>query len=168
MEDLGLLGVHGSKVPIGRRLHGKQRDDLEEVVLNHVAQTAGGFVKRAAVPHAEILGQGYLDASHVVAVPDRFQEGIGEAEIEDIHDRLLPQEVIDAEDRVFRERRARDAVELPRGGQVASERLFDNDARMLGQVRGAKPFDHRLEERGRDGQIVRWAPSADPAPLLSP
>ena len=55
---------------------------------------------------------------------------------------------------------ARDVVELPRGGQVASERLFDNDARMLGQVRGAKPFDHRLEERGRDGQVVRWAPSA--------
>ena len=50
---------------------------------------------------------------------------------------------------------SRDAVELPRGGQVASERLFDNDARMLGQVRGAKPFDHRLEERGRDGQVVR-------------
>ena len=54
----------------------------------------------------------------------------------------------------------RDAVELPRGGQVASERLFDNDARMLGQVRGAEPFDHRLEERGRDGEVVRRAPSA--------
>jgi hypothetical protein len=37
--------VHGSKVLAGRRLHGKQRDDLEEVVLDHVAQTAGGFVK---------------------------------------------------------------------------------------------------------------------------
>ena len=56
MKDLGFLAVHGSKVPDGRRLHGKQRDDLEEVVLDHVAQTAGGFVKRAAVLHAEILG----------------------------------------------------------------------------------------------------------------
>ena len=33
-----------------------------------------------------------------------------------------------------------------RGGQVASERLFDDDARMLGQVSGTEPFDHRLEE----------------------
>ena len=56
MKDLGFLVVHGSKVPIGRRLHGKQRDDLEEVVLYHIAQTAGSFVKRAAVPDAEILG----------------------------------------------------------------------------------------------------------------
>ena len=54
----------------------------------------------------------------------------------------------------------RDAVELPRGGQVAAERLFDDDARMLGQVRGTEPFDHRREERGRDGEVVRRAPSA--------
>ena len=152
--------MHGSKAPTGRRLHGQQRDDLEEVVLDHVAQTAGGFVKRAAALHAEILGEGDLDAGHVVAVPDRLEERIGEAEIEDIHDRLLPEEVIDAEDRVFRKHRVRDAVELPRRGQVASERLFDDDARMLGQVRGTEPFDHRLEERGRDGEIVRRAPSA--------
>ena len=32
----------------------------------------------------------------------------------------------------------RDAVELLRGGQVTSERFFDNDARMLGQVRGSE------------------------------
>ena len=29
----------------------------------------------------------------------------------------------------------RDAVELPRGGQVAAERLFDDDARILSQFR---------------------------------
>ena len=130
------------------------------MVLDHVTQTAGGFVKCAALPNAEILGQGYLDAGHVVAIPDRLQERIGEAEIEDIHDRLLSEEVVDAEDRVFREHRVRDVVELPRGGQIASERLFDNDARMLGQVRGAKPFDDGLEERGWNREVVRRAPGA--------
>ena len=54
----------------------------------------------------------------------------------------------------------RDAVELARRGQVAAERLFDDDARMLGQARGAEPFDHRREERGRDGEVVRRAPGA--------
>ena len=144
-ENLGFLAVHGSKVPDGRRLHGEQRDDLEEVVLDHVAQTARGFVERTAVLDAEILGEGYLDAGHVVAVPDRLEERIGEAEIEDVHDRFLPEEVIDAEDRVFREHRPRDAVKLARG-QVASERLFDDDTPMLGQVSGTEPFDNRLEE----------------------
>ena len=67
--------------------------------------------------------------------------------------------MIDAENRVLREHRLRDVVELARRRQVASERLFNNDARMLGQVRGTEPFDHRLEERRRDGEVVRRAPS---------
>ena len=53
----------------------------------------------------------------------------------------------------------RDAIELPRRGQVAPERLFDDDARLVGQARGAEPLDHRREERGRDGEVVRRAPS---------
>ena len=49
-------------------------------------------------------------------------------------------------------------VELLRGGQVASERLFDNDARMLGQVRGTESFDHHLKKRRRNREVVRRAP----------
>ena len=97
MKDLGFLVVYGSKISISRRFHGKQCDDLEEMVLDHVAQTAGSFVKLAALPDAELLGQGYLDAGHVVAIPDGLQERIGKTEVQDIHDRLLPEEVIDAE-----------------------------------------------------------------------
>ena len=54
--------------------------------------------------------------------------------------------------------RQRDAVELPRRSQVASERLFDDDARLIGQARRAEPFDHRGEQRGRDGEVMRRTP----------
>ena len=119
-KDLGFLVVDGSKVPAGRRLHGKQCDHLEEMILDHVAQTAGRFVKGSAAFHSEILGQGYLDAGHIIAIPDRFQERIGEAEIEDIHDRLFSEEVIDAKDRVFREHTSArpDSVPAPKRGRV--------------------------------------------------
>ena len=49
----------------------------------------------------------------------------------------------------------RDAVELSRRGEVAAEGLFDDDARVLGQARGAQALDHGLEQRGRDGEVVR-------------
>jgi hypothetical protein len=52
----------------------------------------------------------------------------------------FPRKVIDAEDRVFRKHLLRDLVELPRGGEVASERLLDNDARMLGQFAAPSPL----------------------------
>jgi hypothetical protein len=48
--------VYGSEVPARWRLHGKECDYLEEVVLDHVAQASGGFVKRATFLHAEVLG----------------------------------------------------------------------------------------------------------------
>ena len=60
----------------------------------------------------------------------------------------------------------RDAVELPRRSQVASERLFDDDARMLGQARGAESLDHRLEQRRRNGEVVRRAPRLPSACLM--
>ena len=137
--------MHRSEVSVGGRLHGKQRDKLEEVVLDHIPQTARAFIKRTAVFHSEIFRQGYLDAGDVVAVPDRLQERIGEAEIEDVHDRLFPEVVVDSEDGVFREYRPRHFVEFLRGGQVASERLFHDDSRVFSQFRGAEFFDHRLK-----------------------
>ena len=59
---------------------------------------------------------------------------------------------------------ARDAVELARRGQVAPERLLDDDARVAGQAGGAEPLDHRREQRGRDGEVVRRAPRIGRAP----
>ena len=49
-------------------------------------------------------------------------------------------------------------VEFSCGGQVASEGLFDNDTRMLSQLRDAKPSNHRLKKRGRNSEIVRRPP----------
>ncbi len=54
----------------------------------------------------------------------------------------------------------RDPVELPSGGQVSPEGLFDDDARMVGKVGGAQPPDDGREERGRDRMVVRRAPGA--------
>src|SRR4029079_9204474 len=87
--------------------------------------------------------------------PDRLQERISEAEIENVHDRFLAEEVVDPEYRIFREHRLCDAIELPRGGQVATERLLDDHARMVGQAGGAQPFDYGCKERRRDGEVVR-------------
>ena len=50
----------------------------------------------------------------------------------DIHDRLLGKEVIDTEDRVFREYRMGNAVQFLSRGQIASEWLFDDDPRTRG------------------------------------
>src|SRR5260370_41393784 len=92
-ENLRLLSVDGSKIPRDGRFHGEERDNLEQVVLNHVSQAPRGLVECTPAVHAELLGKSDLDASNIVTVPDGFQERIGKAEVEDVHDRLLPQEM---------------------------------------------------------------------------
>ncbi len=167
-EDIGLVAVHGLEVAARRRLHRQQRDDLEQVVLHHVAQAARAFVERAAALDAELLGQRDLHAGDVVAVPDRLEKGVGEAEVQDVHDRLLAQEVIDAEDRVLGEGAARDPVELARRGQVAAERLFDDDPPAFGQPGGVEAADDRGEQRRRDGEVERRALRAAQGDVAAP
>ena len=62
MEDAGLFAVHGLEPAIRRGFHREQRNELEHVVLNHVAQAARSLVKTTTTGHAEILGQRDLDA----------------------------------------------------------------------------------------------------------
>ena len=69
-----------------------------------------------------------LDA---IAVPDRLQEPVGEAEAEDIQHGFLADVVIDAEDLRFVERVVEDPVQLLGGGKVATEGLLDDDPGVL-------------------------------------
>ena len=84
-----------------RRLHGQQQQHVEQMVLDDVADGADLVVELAAALDAEILGHGDLHALDVIAVPDRLEEGVGEAEIEQVLDRFLAEIVVDAEDRLF-------------------------------------------------------------------
>src|ERR1035441_369770 len=120
------------------------------MILDHVPQTAGGFVKCAALSHTEAFRQRDLDTGDVITIPNWFKEGIGEAEVKDVHDRFLSQEVIDAKDRIFRKDRPRYTVQRASRRQVAPKRLLDDNPRILGQLRGAQPVDHGLKERRRD------------------
>ena len=55
-------------------------------------------------------------------------------------------------------------LRFARRGEIATERLFDDDARAFGQAGGAEPLDDRGEERGRDGEVVRRTRGRRPAP----
>src|SRR6188472_4483506 len=50
-----------------------------------------------------------------------------------------------------------DLVELTRRLEVATERLLDDDARVLRAARRAEVLDHDSEQRRRDREVVRGA-----------
>jgi hypothetical protein len=46
-------------------------------------------------------------------------------------------------------------IELTRGGEIAAEGLLDNHARVGVELGAPERFDHRFEERGRNGEVER-------------
>ena len=65
---------------------------------DHVAVGARLLVEAGAGADPERLRHVDLDVVDVVAVPDRLEEAVGEAQGEDVLRRLLAEEVVDAED----------------------------------------------------------------------
>src|SRR5208283_5889090 len=97
-----------------------------------VANGAGLIIEGAAALDAKILGHGDLDALDVIAIPERLHEGVGEAEHEDIVDRALAEEVVDAEDVLLVIGAVKNLVKCLGGGQIIAKGFFDDDARAFG------------------------------------
>ena len=95
-------------------------------------------VERAPIGDVERLGHRDLDGRHVLGIPDRFQEPVGEAEVDQVLDGLLAQEVVDPEDARLVEDPMERVVEAPRPGQVAPERFLHDDPRAVGAARLAE------------------------------
>ncbi|BAS17985.1 hypothetical protein AHiyo8_62880 [Arthrobacter sp. Hiyo8] len=95
---------------------------------------------------------------NIVGVPQRLEQLVGEAQGQDVLDRLLAKVVVDAEDRVRREDGLHDVVELARGLQVVAEGLLDDHAAPLPVAGLRQPvlgelLADLLEGLGRDGQV---------------
>ena len=88
------------------------------------------------------------------AVPDRLEERVGEAEVEQVLHRPLAEVVVDAEDRRLVESAQEDLVERLRRVEVVAERLLDDDPGARGAARLAELLHDQLEQAGRDGQVV--------------
>ena len=141
----------------GRRLHGGERQHLEQVGDHHVAVGARGLVEVGALGQPELLGHVDLDVVDVVAVPDRLEQPVGEAEGEDVLRRLLAQEVVDPEDLLLVEDLVQLAVQLLRRGQVGAERLLHDDPGALDEL---GVVEHVHDGQGclrRDAQVVQPA-----------
>ena len=143
--------VSGS--PPAGGLHGGGRDHLHEVVDHDVAQRADRVVEVAAVLDPEALRHRDLDALEAVPVPDRLEHRVGEAEVEELLEAHLPQEVVDPVDLRLVEVLVELGGERPGGRQVVAERLLDDDRAWLGETGVGQALDDRAEQERRDLEV---------------
>ena len=137
-----------------RRLHRNEREHLQEVVLHDVADRADRVVEAAPLLDAEVLGHGDLDRLDVLAVPERLEEGVREAQVHDVLDRLLAQEVVDPEEALLREDRGQTLVQLARGCEIGAEGLLDDEpAPIVDETRSRELIGDLEERRGWRGEV---------------
>ena len=141
-----------------RRLHRHEAEDLEQVGDDHVAVGAGLLVEAGALAEPERLRHVDLHVIDEVAVPDRLEQAVGEAEGEDVLRRLLAEEMIDAEDLLLGEH----LVQLARSATTALARSVPNGFSMmmrepLDQARFAQHPDRRQRRVRRHAQVVQAA-----------
>ena len=138
----------------GRRLHGDEREHLQEMVLYDVPERANRVVERTAILDTEVLGHRDLDGLDVLSVPERLEESVREPEVHDVLDRLLPEEVVDAEQALLGDDGGQAPVQLPRRRKVGAEGLLDDQPRPLSdEAFGRELFGDLPEHRRRRREV---------------
>ena len=136
-----------------RWLHRDHRQQLQRVVLDHVAQRAGAAVEIAARADAERLGQRDLDVGDALAPPERLEQRVAEAQRHQVLHRRLAEVVVDPKRLLLGEYRAHDAVDLLRARQVVAERLLEHDAHLAARSgRRRRAARRRREQVGAGRQ----------------
>ena len=158
LDDLGLLGADRVGIEGDRRLHGRQRQQLEHVVGHHVAQRAGLLVELAAPLDADGLRRGDLDMVDVLAVPQRLEQAVGEAQRHDVLHRFLAEEMVHPVDLMLLQRLQDLGIERLGRWQIMPERLLDHDPAPLAvlfrhHVRRPQARHDDAEEAIGDGEI---------------
>ena len=154
-QHLELFVAHGIGVERNGRLHGHDAQQLQQVVLQHVAHGPGAVVEPGAAAHAHALGHGDLHALDVGAAPQGFEDGVAKAQHHQVLHGFFAQVVVDAEGLAFGEVAAHFVVDFAGRGQVVAQRFFEHDAAAGGNQPGPRQVGaDGGEQAGRGGQVV--------------
>jgi hypothetical protein len=112
-----------------RRLHRHDAQQLQQMVLHHVAQCAGLVVEGAASLDAQLLGHVDLHVTMTAAAPQRLEQRVAEAQRQQVLHRLLAEIMIDPIDLPFGKDRADVLVDVSAEARSVAQRLLEHHAR---------------------------------------
>src|ERR1700676_1237383 len=158
VKDFGLLVAAFIGVEGDGRLHGGHGEELEKMIWDHVAESAGGFVEAATMLDADGFGGGDLDVVDVVAIPKGFDDVVRKAKDHDVLNGFFAEVMVDAVDLLFSENFFEVVVELDSGLQIVVKGFFDDDAGPLAvfffrHSCRAKLLDDGGEKARGDGEV---------------
>ena len=136
-------------------LNGEEREHLQEVVLDYVADDSILVKVSASAFDTEVFRQDDLHVADVLAGPKGLENKVGEAQDGEVFDELLTEVVIDAVELVLRERLVQARTKLSTALQIVPKRLFNNHASVarVGAASVGGVLCNGDEDAGRDGEV---------------
>src|SRR5262249_38046589 len=159
-EQPDLFVSHRFRVPTHGGVHRQQHQDLEHMVLYHIANRTDFFIETPAPLHAEVLGHCDLHARNVVAVPDGFEKRVGKPKIEKILDWFLSQKMVDAENGRLGKRLMKSPVQQLCRRQISAKWFFNDHSRVIRRTGFSEPVDNDAKHAWGNRQIMQWPLSA--------
>src|SRR5438105_5100042 len=103
MEDFDLFVSYCAGTKSYGWFHGNQCEELEDMVLYHVADGSRLFVVGATALYANVFCDGDLDMVNIAPVPDRFKDAVCQAENKNILYCFFTEVVVNTIDLFFSE-----------------------------------------------------------------
>ena len=117
-----------------RRIHGKQRENLERVTLNHVHQRTGAVVVAGASLEGEAFVEDDIHALDVLRVENRLNHAVGETQAKDVEHGGHPEVMVHAIYLLFRHEPRDEVVEHLRTCRARTEGLLEDESCALRQA----------------------------------
>ena len=98
------------------------------MVRDHIAERSSKLIELAPCLDPDCLRRGDLHMIDAVAVPNRFENPVGETKCRDALDRVLSEKMIDPKDLVLAQDTQDAGIQRVRGVKAIAERLLDHHA----------------------------------------
>jgi hypothetical protein len=125
------------------------------MVLDDITERAGFFIKASSTGYAKLFCHRDLDAFHVPPIPNRLEEGIGKAKIQEVLNRFFAQVMVNPKDGRLVEDLVQGPIQGFRGSEIPPKWFFDHDTAPLCTACAAQSFNDDGKHRRRDGEIMQ-------------
>jgi len=153
LEHFDLLVANAVSRQVSRRVHRNQAQQLQQVVLNHVAQLAGLVEVAPAALDADFLGHGDFNVGDVALVPLGLEQAVGKTQRDQVLYGFLAQVVVDPVGAVLGEELRHGIVDLARGLQIRADGFFQHHAGVFSQTDGGQVLAYGAVHCRRCGEI---------------
>jgi hypothetical protein len=134
------------------------------MVLKHIFQNANTVVVASPMANSQRFSDHDLNVVDEIAVPDRLEDGVREAEHQHVLDGFFAEVMVDAVDLVLVQNTMQGLVQTLRRGEVLAEWFLDYDPAptlfLADQIGVSKLVGNIREETRRDGKVVKAIGSA--------